>query len=696
MPHATLRLVPGVNVTDTPVLNQAGVSVSNLIRYFPDKVGGALIQKLGGWVRFFPSKMAAIARALWAWEDTNATAHLAVATQNLPATSTAQLSVITNNVQKIITPTFATTNNITPAASTTMGSPVVTITDTTTTGITSYDVVYIQTHISVGGIILFGMYQTTQVSGTTYDIIAQTILGFPQPAVSSSSSAAVALFTTTSASSVVQVTLNAHGYNPGNTFPVLVPTTVGGVTLYGNYIVSSVIDANNFTIQASQQATSSTTGSINGGDVSFVYSFGTGPTVSGTGYGIGGYGRGGYGTGTNVTPSVGVAIPATDWTLDNWGEILIACPINGTLFQPIYAYDPIGGNPQATVIPEAPPLNDGVFVAMPQRQIIAWGSTETGIQDPLLINWSDVNNFTQWVALVTNEAGSYRIPRGSRIVGCIQGPQQGLVWTDVDVWSMQYIGPPFVYSFNEVGTGCGMIARKAAASYGGVVYWMGPSQFFTLSGNGVQPLACPVWDVVFQNIDKANLSKIRVAVNSLFGEITWYYPTPTSGSEVAAYVKYNAFLGEWDYGQLARSAWVDQSVLGPPIGADPNSLYVYQHETDPDADGAPLLASFQSGYAAISEGDYETFVDQVWPDFKFGYYANAGPSATIQLTFFTKNYPADTPAQFGPFSITNTTTFFRPQFRARLVSVQISSSDTETWWRVGGLRYQGAPDGRYG
>ena len=150
----------------------------------------------------------------------------------------------------------------------------------------------------------------------------------------------------------------------------------------------------------------------------------------------------GYGTGTVVTAIPGAGIDAIDWTLDNWGQVLLACPdramaVGKTPFQPIYQWTP--GASKATVITSAPPVNDGIFVAMPERQIIAWGSTQTGIQDPLLINWCDVGNYNQWIPLVTNQAGSFRIPKGSRIVGCIQGPQQGYQ-ADIDLWAMQY-GP---------------------------------------------------------------------------------------------------------------------------------------------------------------------------------------------------------------------------------------------------------------
>ena len=259
---------------------------------------------------------------------------------------------------------------------------------------------------------------------------------------------------------------------------------------------------------------------------------------------------------------------------------------------------------------------------------------------------------------------------------------------------MQYVGPPFVYSFNEIGTGCGLIAKKAAASISGSVYWMGPSQFFKLSGEGVAPVACPIWDVIFQDLDQTNLDKIRVAVNSRFGEITWYYPTESNGGEVNAYAKYNVYLQQWDYGTLARSAWIDQSVLGPPIGADPDSLYIYQHETSTDADGQPLLASFQTGYFTMSNADVKMFVDQVWPDMKWGYFGGT-QNATVNLTFFTTDYPGQTPQQFGPYPLTQSTTFISPRFRGRLVSIRLDSTDVGSFWRIGNIRYRTKEDGKF-
>jgi hypothetical protein len=337
--------------------------------------------------------------------------------------------------------------------------------------------------------------------------------------------------------------------------------------------------------------------------------------------------------------------------------------------------------------------NAGIFVAMPQRQIIAWGSTFNGVQDPLLIRWCDIENYEQWIALPTNQAGSYRIPKGSKIVGCIQGPQQGLIWTDLALWAMQYVGPPYVYSFNEIGTGCGLISPKAAASLNGVIYWMSQSQFFMYANGGVQGIQCPIWDVIFQDLDTENLDKIRIAVNSRFNEVAWFYPTMSNGGEINAYVKYNVGLNQWDFGTLSRTAWINQSVLGPPIGATPEGL-IYQHETSQNADGFPMTSYFQTGYFTLSDGDVLTYIDQFWPDAKWGYYEGV-QDANLLLTFYVLNYPGDTPKVYGPYDVVKTTQYIVPRFRGRLVSIKIESNDIDSFWRMGAMRYRFAPDGKF-
>ena len=680
MPHASIKLKPGIDQNETPALNEAGISLSNLIRFIPDQNGIGLIQKLGGWLKYYlnATPINAIIRALLAWEDTNALSHLAFGTETNVMSGSSTLGVIDGANPSLayndITPQQYS-DDIQPLVATFVDQYYPIITDATVVGVTQYDSVYIATHISVGGIILFGLYQCNPngySAPDSYSVYSATVLGNPNPATSTalSNTATVAKLATTENVITVVVTLPNHGYSVGATYPILILTTVGGVNFFGNYIVQSVIDVNNFTINANASPADIVSGDgfINGGNAHYVYNFGVGATTY-TGYGLGNYNEYKYGQGEPITPSaLGVSVAENDWTLDNWGQILIACGTNNSQvpqFQPIYGWDPTSQSPYAVVIPNAPPVNDGIFVAMPQRQIIAWGSTETGIKDPLLIRWCDVNNFNVWIPLVVNQAGSYRIPKGSKIVGCIQGPQQGLIWTDIDVWSMQYIGPPYIYSFNEIGSGCGLIAKKAAASLNGIVYWMGPSAFFSLTGSGVTPIFCPVWDVIFQDLDQSPtaLDKIRVAVNSRFGEISWFYPTVSGNGEVNAYVKYNVNLGVWDFGSLSRTAWIDQSVLGPPIGADPNGLgqygtvQIYQHETSSNAtanNGDPIAmnSSFQTGWLALSDADIKAFVDEVWPDMKWGYFGGTPTppgsmplSANVDITFYATDFPSQASTQ---------------------------------------------------
>ena len=700
MPHSALQLVPGVDVNRTPALNQAAISSSNLIRFIPDRQGFGLVQKLGGWTTYYPNQIESTVRTLWAWEDTNANPYLAVGAES-------SLSYILNGSRSIITPRTLTTN---PAVSisTTSGSSDVIIHDVGSS-ITEWDSVNIETPISVGGLILYGVYPCTNPTNDpdNYHITAVDALGAPVEATSTVTNGGnIVKFSTLNGSASVTVTLPNNGYNLYQTFPIVISTTVGGIPLYGNYTIQNIIDPNNFVIVAKNTATSTVSSQpMNGGNARYVYYIGVGPYEAGQGYGRGGYGRGGYGTGVPFVPQNGTSITTTDWTLDNWGEILISCPLNG----PIYEWSPTAGYSVSAVIDNAPVVNAGIVVAMPQRQIVAWGSTLTGIQDPLLIRWSDVNDFTTWIGTATNQAGYYRIPKGSKIVQAIQAAQQTLVWTDLGVWSMQYVGLPYVYQFNEIGTGCGLIGRKAAGAMSGIVYWMGPSQFYMLAGSGPQPIPCPVWDVIFQDLDTtpSSLDKIRIATNSRFGEVAWYYPTKGSGGEISAYVKYNIVLQQWDYGTLSRTAWINESVLGPPIGAGADR-YIYQHETSPNAayngvNNQPMLSNFQTGYFVIAEADLKMFVDQVWPDMKWGYFngtANGttqyqAPTAQVQLTFYVSDYAGQTPTQYGPYYLTQSTTFVTPRFRGRLVSIAVSSSDVGSFWRIGQMRYRVQADGKY-
>ena len=745
MPHNTIKIIPGVDTTKTPALNQVAWSSTNLARFLPDRGGDGIVQKLGGWVTYYSQKISSLVRALKGWSDLQASNHLAIGAQT-------SLDVLTGGNLLDITPQTSTDNSL-PNFSTTAGTNVVTFTDNSFTA-SILDYVLFTTPVSVGNLILSGPYQILSATSGTYTIAAayaatstigtavvtgsistttlnvtavtsgtlavgQNITGTGIAAgtvitafvggsggtgtytvnisqtVSSTTITAnggsVYEFTTTINSSIVKCTFANHGLSVGNQFYISISTTVGGITLLGSYIVQSVIDANNFYFAAATQATS-TDGPkpVNSGNVNTIYYIALGPLPSNVGFGQGGFGQGGFGQGNTSSGSSGTPITATDWTLDNYGELLVACPAGG----PIYYWSPEGTLQQAQLIGgDAPMVNDGIFVAMPERQIVAWGSSFTLSADPLSIRYSDVGNIQSWTATSLNQAGSYRIPTGSKIVVCIQGPQQGLIWTDLDVWAMQYVGPPYVYGFNKIGTNCGAVSRHCVGTMNGVIYWMSQKQFFMMAGSGPVSIQCPVFDVIFQNINTNYYSKVTCAVNSQFNEVTWYYPSASS-TENDSYVKYNIVLQQWDYGSLGRTAWIDQSVLGPPIGAG-SDQYIYQHEIGNDAgSGNAMLTTAQTGYFQLNEADNMVFVDQIWPDMKWGTYSG-NQNATVNIAFLGTNYPGDTPVTYGPYTMTQSTEYISVRIRARLMAIQISSNDVGTFWRLGAIRYRYQIDGKF-
>lgn len=676
MPLTTVDLLPGVNKQITATQGMAQIIDANLIRfmYAGNKV---LPQKLGGWSKFYPVSLGSAPRAMHAWEGLNADTYLAVGCEE-------SLNVINNGVANNVTPrTF--TSDSPPSFSTTAASTLVTIDDPNITT-SSFDSIYILTPVAVGGIVLQGPYAIeTALDADSYTVVAAT-----EALSTEAAGGVVPDFSTVIDSPFINVELTNHGYAVGEAFAVPTLTAVGGIDIFGSYIVQVVTDADNFTIIASTTASSTASGFMNGGDASIVYFIGGAPSAS-AGYGVGGYGDGGYGIGVAPTADSGSPITATNWTLDNWGSILIATPADG----PIFTWSPDSGFPVAVKIVDAPLINGGAFIAQPAQILVSWASSQGGVQDPLSINWSEAGDYTNWTVSSQTQAGGYRLPTGSKIVGGMAGPNFSIIWTDVECWSMDYIEPPFVFGFNTIGQNCGLISRNGYAVLNSVVYWFSNNKFCRLLGEDVQTIPCTVWDFVFQDLDTspAALDKIAVGSNSLFGEIWFFFPSASGGTgEIDSYVKYNPDLNVWDSGRLARSAWIDQSPVGEPVGADPTGI-IYQHEISPDADGQPMLPSFRTGFFQIADGEELTFIDWMIPDFTYGYEASA-PSAILQVTVYFQDYPNAAVKSAGPFTVSAATEYVNLRLRGRMVSLEISSNDLGSWWRFGGLRFRSTADGK--
>lgn len=663
MPYGSVLLQPGVDVEKTPTLNVAGVSQSSLIRYRE-----GLIQKYGGWTSFIGTTVTGLPRDLHAWEDLNNNKHLAIATIG----TASQLAMITGTTIASLTPQIYT-SNFTPAFGTQQALELINIFDPNigdlTTGGTPS--VVFNTPVSVGEVILSGSYLVTEANASVTQFFASYAA-----ASTIASGGLVPQFTATTNASGVNVRLPNHNLATADIVVFNLSTNVGGLSIVGAYSVVTIPNINNFTIQTPLSATSSTTVFMNKGLAQIVYnlSFPAGPSVP--------------------------LVTNSDWTSDNWGEILLACPAGGTIWQ----YDPVlySWLPNAYPVGTAPAANNGIFVSTSQQILIAYGSSvnqSLGFeQEPLLVQWSDSGNYAQWTPSSTNQAGNYVIPTGSKIIGGMATPNQNLIWTDEDCWSMNYLGFPLVYGFNKIGSGAGLISSHAAQQLSGNVYWMGPQNFYSMTSNGLAVIPCSVWDFVFQNLNANFVQNVRAMPNTPFNEVGWLFPSNASvNGECDCYVKYNTVEpnAPWDFGPsnaLQRSAWIDQNVLGNPIGAD-SSGNIWQHEMGNNNGALAMVSSFTTAYFMLGDGEDFAFIDQILPDFIWGDYGGA-QTATINLTFNVVNYPGDTPTSYGPYAVTRATEFITVRFRGRQMSITVESGDLNSFWRLGRIRYRFARSGR--
>lgn len=688
-PMQDVTLVPGVNTQLTFEENQAGISVSQLIRF---RFG--LAEKLGGWTNFYPTPISSTpVRDVHAFQGLQGNKFLA-------AGSLTNLVVVSCGILSDITPQ---TNDTTPTPSFSIaaGSNVVTVVDPGSS-VGPYFGVRFDTPVQLAGQVLSSGYMVFQaVDANTYKILADSI-----SSATVSSGGTLPTFQATNGSAVFDVVFPSAAYLPviGLFYPFRAPTTVGGVVIQGPYQVSSVIDSTHFQIQGATQASSTSSAPVimNGGKAALHYYNTQGPPALAGAYGAGNYGAGQYGLGTPPGSGLGTKIVVTDWSLDNSGEYLIAIPKNG----PVYYWAPDTNLSTAQVVAGGPLFNTGGFISQPQQILMLFGSVmSTGQQDPLMMRWSNSGDFTNYVVTPFTTAGSFRIPTGSLLVGALQGPLFAVAWTDIDVWTATWAGQPLIWSWLKVGTGCGLIGQHAADVQNGVPYWCGPNNFYTMSQGGVQVIPCSVWDFFFQNLDRTNQGKVRCASNSYFNEISWFAPVAGGNGENAMYVKMHQSENgpEWDYGMLSRTAWVDTTVLGAPIGTDSNGNLL-QHETAFDASGVAINAYLETGYFTIADGSDLAKVDWILPEMRWQAGTSETTPGTVLFTFYTIDYPAPSvpgasgaragERAYGPFTVTRATQFINVNMRGRFFRVRVESNDAGTFWRIGRIKFRWGPAGR--
>jgi len=705
MPLQKLQFRPGINRETTSYTNEGGWFDMDKVRFrfgYPEKIGG--------WVKSTASVFLGTCRALHPWVALNGTNFLGAGTN---------LKYYINEGGQY--------NDITPIrlVSSAGDATFATGADTIDGAITATDISILLDSVSgfpVSGRIKIGSEEMTYAAISTKTLIG-IVRGVNETAPASHADGAAISCAT------ITVTENAHGalVNDFVTFTDAAALGSGGLitaaVLNQEYEITSIIGANSYQIEARTVSSISNITTPSGLNPTFVYSnasdtgdggsaavatyqinTGLDTTISGNGWGAGTWGRGTWNSNADLSAS-GQTLRI--WSHDNFGEDLIINVRDSGLFY----WDKTNGVSTRAVslsslsgANKVPTVAKQVLVSDRDRHVIAFGcdsETAPGTQDPLLIRFSDQENITEWQSLATNTAGDLRIGSGSKIITAVETRQQVLVFTDVSLHAMQFLGPPFTFGINSLSEGITIASPLSAIAVEDNVFWMGAEEFYVYGG-AVQRLPCSVRDYIFTDINNDQIEKVTAGVNSAFGEVTWFYPSASS-KENDSFVTYNYEQKIWYYGLMPRTVWLDRGVNKEPIAASPDH-YLYLQEVgfdDGSTSPATAITSYiESSQMDLGEGEQFAFMRRLIPDMTFRDSTAAAPSATMTLK--VRNFPGGNYLNSDASSVAKTASIPVEQFteqvfvrlRGRSFAFRIESNDTGVAWRLGSPRVDIKPDGR--
>jgi len=519
-------------------------------------------------------------------------------------------------------------------------------------------------------------------------------------------------FATTSGSKVVTVTDSSGGYINGDFVTFSGATAVGGLTLNGQYQITVTTGVSTYTITAATAATSTATG---GGTVTATYQINTGlPYEQATT----GWGAGGWGTGT-WSNSGSTLSKMRLWSQSNFGSDLIFAPVFGPIYywstsSSTYLSTPaVGLGTPGLGATDYPLTANWLIVSDTSRFVIIGGTNDTGSEtyNPMLVRWSDQESVTSWTPAPTNQAGSYTLSRGTTIMTMVQARQEILVYTDTALYSMQYVGTPAVWGFTLMGSNLSIASPNAVAYASGAAYWMGNGKFYMYDGT-VRTLNCDLRKYIFDNINVDQYSQIYAGTNEAFNEVWWFYCS--AGATLNdSYVIYNYVDQIWYYGQMPRTAWLNNNILQYPIAAyttnvNSNNLVNQEYGTD-DASGAttvPIDSYITSGEFDIDDGQNYSFVWRLLPDITFAGSTASNPSVTMTLLPMNSSGSGYTnPASVGNVnkgSVTRSAVIPIEQFtsqvntrvRGRQLVMKVEGNQLGTAWQLGIPRLDLQRDGR--
>jgi hypothetical protein len=691
MPLQKILFKPGVNRENTRYTNEGGYYESDKIRF---RQGTP--EKIGGWERISSYTYLGVCRSLWNW--------VTLGLQNLLGVGTNLKFYIENGgAYYDITPTKPVHTLSNPFA-TTAGSPIVTVTDPSG-GFVNNDFVTFTGGLSVATITIAGEYQLTYVNSTTYTITASS--NADVNATGGGTVYAVYQVNTGAAYSVPSVGWGAGNWGAGT-------WGYGGTT----QSLIRIWNQNNF----GQNLLYGTRG---GGLYYWDAAFGYSPTII---------------TMTIASPCVLTTfLPLADLTpiiFETTGALPTGLFVGTTYYVRYVSPNTfnLSATPTGALINtsgsqsgvhrisargisinslagsnEAPLTQTYFLVSDASRFVICFGTNDvySTTFDPMLVRWSDQESVTEWEPLPTNQAGSIRLSHGSKIVTALQSRQEILIWTDSTLYSLQYLGPPYVWGNQLLSDNISICGPNAMALASGTTFWMGVDKFYKYDGR-VQTLRCDLRQYIYGDINQTQFDQVYAGTNEGFNEVWWFYCSADSYA-IDRYVVYNYFEDVWYYGTMGRTAWLDTGLRNFPVAATYNNNIV-NHESgvndNTTGTALPIEAYILSSEFDIGDGNNFGFVWRILPDLTFRGSTSESPTATLYLYPLQNsgsgyNDPASV-AGSNYASVTRTAVYPVEQFtgqiytrvRGRQLAFKISSNQLNTTWQLGAPRIDIRPDGR--
>ena len=514
-------------------------------------------------------------------------------------------------------------------------------------------------------------------------------------------------FSVALSANTVTVSAASHGRTTGDFVFFTSSTTIGGNILLGTttYAVS-VINSNTFAIDVATTA-SAAQSSSGGGTIHFLIGTGTDNAVAGLGYGAGSFTAGvcaAGGRGWNQPTSTGASdftSQITQWSLDNFGEDVVANRRGSSIY--LYDTDASATPLRATLVSGAtnstPTTVNSIIVSPNDRHLICLGSnafnttaSPTGTFDPMTVRWSNQEDITNWVPSLSSTAGETVLTDGTEIVGGVRSRNAINIWTDNSLWTMTFVGPPFTFQFQQLGSNCGLIAPHAAVDYDGISVWMGYDNFYVFDGQ-VKNLDCTVRRFIFDRLNRDQKDKIFCGINSEFKEVIWLYPS-TDSDECDSYVIWSPSENYWTYGSSIFTTFADKTVFGNTITtgvtAGGNNLYNNEPAGVFTENGQPQSSLIESADFDMADGNEIMFLSRVIPDFTLN-------DGALTFSIKTKDFP-ESPTEREkpqpPHTVTNSTVKIDMRARGRQGRIRVSCNAANTSWRWGSVRLAIQPDGR--